>query len=145
MAVDKHATVTWHGDLTTGRGTIDDVGSGAISALPVTWAARTGDQAELTSPEELLAAAHASCFSMSFSSRLGKNETPPDRLRVSSTVTFVPGTGVTTSKLVVDADVPGIDEETFRALAEDAREKCPVSQALANNVEITLDATLSSG
>ena len=144
MAVDKLATVTWQGDLTGGRGTIDEVGSGAISGLPVTWAARTGEQAELTSPEELIAAAHASCFSMAFSSRLGKNDTPPERLRVTATVTFVPGTGVTTSALVVDADVPGIDEATFRSLADDAKANCPVSQALANNVDITLDARLSS-
>jgi len=144
MAVDKQATVTWHGDLTAGRGTIEEVGSGAISGLPVTWAARTGEQAELTSPEELIAAAHASCFSMAFSSRLAKNDTPPERLRVTATVTFVPGTGVTTSALVVDADVPGIDEATFRSLADDAKANCPVSKALANNVDITLDATLSS-
>jgi osmotically inducible protein OsmC len=144
MTVDKQATVTWQGDLNDGRGTIDEVGSGAFSGLPVTWAARTGEQAELTSPEELIAAAHASCFSMSFASRLGKNDTPPVRLRVTATVTFVPGTGVTTSALVVDADVPGIDEATFRSLADDARVNCPVSKALAGNVDITLDTTLST-
>jgi lipoyl-dependent peroxiredoxin len=144
MAVDKQATVTWQGDLATGRGTIDGVGSGAIAGLPVTWAARTGEQADLTSPEELIAAAHASCFSMSFSSRLGKNETPPDRVHVTATVTFVPGTGVTSSALVVEADVPGIEQATFDELAEDAKLKCPVSQALAGNVEITLQATLTS-
>ena len=144
MAVDKQAKVTWQGDLATGRGTIDEVGSGAISGLPVSWAARTGEQADLTSPEELIAAAHASCFSMSFSSRLGKNDTPPDRLHVTATVTFVPGTGVTASALVVQADVPGIEASRFDELAEDARANCPVSQALAGNVEITLLATLAS-
>ena len=144
MAVDKQAKVTWQGDLATGRGTIDEVGSGAISGLPVSWAARTGEQADLTSPEELIAAAHASCFSMSFSSRLGKNDTPPDRLHVTATVTFVPGTGVTASALVVEADVPGIEASRFDELAEDARANCPVSQALAGNVEITLQATLAS-
>jgi osmotically inducible protein OsmC len=144
MTVDKHARVTWQGDLSSGTGTIEEVGSGAFSGLPVSWAARTGERADLTSPEELIAAAHASCFSMSFASRLGKNETPPNRLTVTATVTFVPGTGVTTSALAVDADVPGIDDATFRDLAEDARQKCPVSQALSGNVEITLDATLSS-
>jgi osmotically inducible protein OsmC len=144
MAVDKQATVTWQGDLTAGRGTIDDVGSGAIAGLPVTWAARTGEQADLTSPEELIAAAHASCFSMSLASRLGKNETPPDRVHVTATVTFVPGTGVTSSVLAVEADVPGIEPARFDELAEDARVNCPVSQALAGNVEITLQATLTS-
>jgi len=144
MAVDKRATVTWQGDLTSGTGTIDEVGSGAFAGLPVTWAARTGDQAELTSPEELLAAAHAACFSMAFSSRLGKNETPPDRLSVTATVTFVPGTGVTTSALVVVADVPGIEVSTFRELAEDAKLNCPLSQALSGNVEVTLEASLAS-
>ena len=144
MAVDKQAKVTWQGDLATGRGTIDEVGSGAISGLPVSWAARTGEQADLTSPEELIVAAHASCFSMSFSSRLGKNDTPPDRLHVTATVTFVPGTGVTASALVVEADVPGIEASRFDELAEDARANCPVSQALAGNVEITLLATLAS-
>jgi len=144
MAADKRAKVTWQGDLTSGRGTIDEVGSGAFSGLPVTWAARTGEQAELTSPEELIAAAHASCFSMAFSGRLGKNETPPRRLGVTATVTFVPGTGITTSALVVEADVPGIDASAFDELAEDARANCPVSQALSGNVEITLDAKLIS-
>ena len=144
MTVDKHARVTWQGDLSSGTGTIEEVGSGAFAGLPVTWAARTGERADMTSPEELIAAAHASCFSMSFSSRLGKNGTPPTRLTVTATVTFVPGTGVTTSALLADADVPGIDEATFRELADDARANCPISKALAGNVEITLDATLAS-
>ena len=144
MAADKWAKVTWQGDLPSGRGTVDEVGSGAFSGLPVTWAARTGEQAELTSPEELIAAAHASCFSMAFSGRLGKNGTPPARLGVTATVTFVPGTGITTSALVAEADVPGIDASTFDALAEDARANCPVSRALTGNVEISLDATLIS-
>jgi osmotically inducible protein OsmC len=142
MAADKHARVTWQGDLNSGNGTIDEVGSGAFSGLPVTWAARTGERADMTSPEELIAAAHASCFSMAFSSRLGKADAPPERLSVTATVTFVPGTGITTSALEVEAVVPGIDETTFRDLADDAKANCPVSQALAGNVEITLAATL---
>ena len=146
MGVDKRARVTWSGDLETGRGTIDEVGSGAFSGLPVSWAARTGDgEKELTSPEELVAAAHASCFSMSFSGRLGKAGAPPERLTVTATVTFVPGTGVTTSALDVEAVAPGIDEAAFDELAADAKANCPVSKALAGNVDITLSARLLSG
>lgn len=144
MAVDKHARVTWQGDLEGGNGTIEEVGSGAFAGLPVTWAARTGDRADMTSPEELIAAAHASCFSMAFSGRLGKNGTPAARLTTTAAVTFVPGTGVTTSAIEVDADVPGIDEATFRELAEDAKANCPVSKALAGNVEVTLAAKLAT-
>ena len=130
MTVDKHARVTWQGDLSSGTGTIEEVGSGAFSGLPVTWAARTGERADLTSPEELIAAAHASCFSMSFGSRLGKNGTPPSRLTVTATVTFVPGTGITKSALTVRGTVPGIEEPAFLHAAQTAVENCPVSKAL---------------
>ena len=95
----KRARVSWKGDLETGAGTIEQVGSGAFGPLAVSWPARTGDESGMTSPEELIAAAHAACFSMAFSARLGKAGTPPDRLEVSATVTFVPGTGITTSEL----------------------------------------------
>ena len=92
-----------------------------------------------TSPEELIAAAHASCFSMAFSNILAKAGTPPEQLKTSATVTFVPGTGITKSVLEVEGSVPGLDEEGFRAAAEDAKENCPVSQALKNNVELTIE------
>jgi osmotically inducible protein OsmC len=98
----------------------------------------------MTSPEELIAAAHASCFSMAFSARLAKAGTPPDRLEVSATVTFVPGEGITTSALEVTGVVPGITEESFVAAAEDAKENCPVSAALKGNVETTVTAKLAA-
>ena len=135
MAVEKHAHVEWSGDLESGQGTIDRVGSGAFGPLAVSWAARTGDEASRTSPEELIAAAHASCFSMALSSALAKQDTPPERLSVSATLTFVPGTGITTSVIDVEGVVPGIDEVTFQKAAEGAKEGCPVSKALEGNVE----------
>ena len=120
------------------------MGSGAFGPLAVSWPARTGDESGMTSPEELIAAAHASCFSMAFSARLGKAGTAPDRLEVSATVTFVPGTGITTSELDVTGVVPGISEEDFQAMAEDAKENCPVSGALKGNVQIGVTARLAS-
>jgi osmotically inducible protein OsmC len=145
MAAERRAEVTWNGDLLGGSGTIERVGSGAFGPLDVTWAARTEEQSSgKTSPEELIAAAHASCFSMAFASGLAKAGTPPERLQTSATVTFVPGTGITKSALTVRAVVPGIDEAAFREAAEAAKVGCPVSQALAAVPEITLDATLES-
>ena len=140
----KQARVSWKGDLENGTGTIEQVGSGAIGPLAVSWAARTGDEGGMTSPEELIAAAHASCFSMAFSARLAKAGTPADRLEVSARVTFVPGTGITTSELDVTGVVPGISEEDFVATAEDAKENCPVSSALKGNVQMSVTARLAS-
>src|SRR4051794_7784176 len=140
MAAERRAEVTWNGDLFTGSGTIDRVGSGAFAPLDVTWVSRTEESGGKTSPEELIAAAHASCFSMAFSNVLAKAGTPPEQLKTSATVTFVPGTGITKSVLEVGGGVPGLDEEGFRAAAEAAKEKCPVSQALKNNVELTINA-----
>ncbi len=143
MATTKTAEVTWEGDLMSGKGTIERVGSGAIASLPVSWVARTGEgERELTSPEELIAAAHASCFSMALSNSLAKAGTPPSRLSVSAAVTFVPGTGITTSDLEVTGEVPGIDEDAFRSAAEDAKENCPVSSALKGNVALGVTARL---
>ena len=143
MAADKTAQVTWEGDLMSGRGTIESVGSGAFGPLPVSWASRTGEgEGELTSPEELIAAAHASCFSMALSGGLAKAGTPPERLRVSATVTFVPGTGITTSAIDVVGTVPGVDEAGFVAAAETAKDGCPVSGALKGNVELSVTARL---
>ena len=140
---DRTAHVTWAGSLMEGAGTITSVGSGAFGPLDVTWAARTEDTSEWTSPEELLAAAHAACFSMALSHGLAQAGTPPERLDVDATVTFVPGTGITKSALIVRAVVPGIEEPAFLHAAEAAKENCPISQALASVPEITLEASLA--
>jgi osmotically inducible protein OsmC len=135
--------VTWQGDLLGGSGTIDEVGSGALGPLDVSWAARSEEASGgKTSPEELIAAAHASCFSMALANGLAKAGSPPERLSTSATVTFVPGTGITKSALSVSGVVPGLDAAGFAEAAEAARVGCPVSQALAGVPEITLDASL---
>ena len=143
MAAERTAQVTWLGSLLDGSGTIDRVGSGAFGPLDVTWASRTEESNGRTSPEELIAAAHASCFSMAFSGALAKAGTPPERLETSATVTFVPGEGITKSALTVRGSVPGMDDEAFREAADTAKENCPVSKALAGVPEITVDASLS--
>jgi osmotically inducible protein OsmC len=143
MATEKRAEVTWRGDLMSGAGTIESVGSGAFGPLEVSWAARTGEQGAKTSPEELIAGAHAACFSMALSNGLAKSGTPPESLAVSAAVTFVPGTGITSSALDVVGTVPGIEEAGFREAAEDAKENCPVSKALGGNVELTITARLA--
>ncbi len=141
----RRAEVVWQGDLMSGSGRIDSVGSGAIGGLEVTWAARSeDDSAGKTSPEELIAAAHAACFSMALSHGLAQAGHPPEELRVSAESTFVPGTGITKMALSVVGRVPGLDEEGFRQAAEEAKDGCPVSGALKGNVEITLDARLDS-
>ena len=145
MAELRTANVVWNGDLLTGSGLITYLTSGVVSRLPVSWASRTSAHNGKTSPEELLAAAHASCFSMAFSARLAKNETPPTKLDVKVEVTFDNASGgwkVTTSKITVVGDVPGIDLETFRTIADDAKENCPISIALKGNVELVVDASL---
>jgi osmotically inducible protein OsmC len=143
MAGEKTAKVTWQGDLPTGRGTIERVGSGAFGPLDVSWPVRIGEEEGLTSPEELIAAAHASCFSMALSNVLAKGGNPPERLEVAATVTFVPGTGITTSVLDVTGTVPGLDEAAFRTAADDAKDNCPVSKALRGNVELSVSARLA--
>lgn len=146
MAEIRHASVVWNGTLAEGSGIITYVSSGAVARLPVTWASRTSAHEGRTSPEELLAAAHASCFSMALSSRLAKNGTPATQLDVRAEVTFDNASGgwkVTASKLTVRGDVPGIDDATFRRLADDAKDNCPISQAIKGNVEVSLEATLA--
>lgn len=140
---DRTASVTWSGSLMEGAGTIDSVGSGAFGPLEVTWAYRTEDPAGHTSPEELIAAAHASCYSMALSHALAQAGSPPERLETSATVTFVPGTGITKSAIHVRGTVPGIEEAAFLEAAQGAVEGCPVSKALAAVPEITLDAALA--
>ena len=140
---DRTAHVTWSGSLMDGSGRIENVDSGSFGPLDVTWASRTEEHGGRTSPEELIAAAHASCFSMALSGALAKAGSPPDRLETSATVTFVPGTGITKSALRVRGTVPGMDEAAFVEAAEGAKVGCPVSKALAALPEITLDAALA--
>ena len=141
MALKSTGRTHWEGDLFSGSGTAS-LDSGAADPMKVTWKARTEEHGGLTSPEELIAAAHSSCYSMAFSNTLAKNETPPTSLDVTATATFVPGEGMTTMALEVVGTVDGIDEETFQELASVAKDGCPVSQALAGNVEISVEARL---
>jgi osmotically inducible protein OsmC len=136
--------VTWKGSLADGSGTITATTSGAIGEQPVSWAARSEDATGgKTSPEELIAAAHASCFSMALSAGLSRAGTPPDELHTSATVTFQPGEGITKIHLTVEGTVPGLDAAGFAEAAQGAKENCPVSKALAAVPEITLDAQLA--
>ena len=144
MATDRTANVVWQGDLMSGSGTIAEVPSGAFGPLDVSWASRAEEPNGKTSPEELIAAAWASCFAMALSNVLAKADHPPDRLETSATVTFQPGEGITRGVLTVRGTVPGLDEDGFRELAEDAKKNCPVSKALTGIPDITLDASLSS-
>jgi lipoyl-dependent peroxiredoxin len=144
MATDRTAEVTWHGDLMSGSGSIDSVTSGALGNLEVDWHARSEDARSKTSPEELLAAAHATCFSMALSHALAQGGHPAEELKTSATVTFQPGEGITKIALAVVGNVPGSDENAFQEAAETAKENCPVSKALAGVPEISLDARLQS-
>ena len=139
---DSTAHVTWNGSLMEGAGTITSVGSGMLPSLPVSWASRTGEKGGQTTPEELIAAAHASCFSMALSHGLAEAGTPPEALDVDATVTFVAGTGITKIALRVAGDVPGLDETGFVEAAEAAAVNCPVSKALAAVPEISVAASL---
>jgi osmotically inducible protein OsmC len=143
MATERSGETTWCGDLASGSGTIAAAPSGAFGPLEVSWSSRAEEPAGKTSPEELIAAAHSSCFAMALSHGLASDGTPPEELHTSSTVTFVPGEGITAVALTVEGRVPGIDEDTFRAAAEDAKVNCPVSKALTGVPEITLDARLA--
>jgi osmotically inducible protein OsmC len=142
MALKSTGRTHWEGNLFEGSGTAS-IDSGAADPMEVTWKARTEEHGGLTSPEELIAAAHSSCFSMAFSNTLAKNETPPGSLEVTATATFVPGEGITTMELTVVGSVDGITEDKFKELAEVAKDGCPVSQALAGNVDISVQASLS--
>ena len=141
MAAVSRADVTWEGDLLHGRGRVK-VASGTFSEFPVTWATRAERTHGGTSPEELIAAAHAACYSMAFSNGLAKAGHAPERLNTSAEVEFVPGTGITTITLTVKGHIHLLDEAEFQKLAEEAKEGCPVSQALKGNVKINLKAEL---
>lgn len=142
MATKSIGRTHWEGDLFNGSGTAS-LDSGAAGPLQVTWKARAEERGSLTSPEELIAAAHSACYSMAFSNTLAKNETTPTSLDVTATASFIPGEGITTMELEVVGAVEGITAEKFAELAEVAKNGCPVSQALAGNVEISVNATLA--
>ena len=142
---ERRAEVVWEGNLTEGHGEIVSSGSGAFGHLPVTWEARSGESGGKTSPEELIAAAHAACYAMALSNGLNQAGHAPERLHVTATCTFEVGEGgarVASVALELEAKVPGIDEGAFRQAAEGAKENCPVSKALKGNVDITLQARL---
>ncbi len=147
MAAIRRAETTWSGPLATGTGTVSAVSSGTFADLPVSWAARTESPDGKTSPEELLAGAHAACFAMAFAGALGRAGTPPERLDVSADVTFdkvEAGWRVVSSALTVRARVPGISEADFQAVAAATRDACPISVALAGNVALSVEATLEA-
>lgn len=143
--VEKSANTVWQGTLTEGGGAFSTE-SGVFKDLPVSWASRTGDAAGKTSPEELIAAAHSACYAMAFSYALGSAGTPAESLDVTAKVGFGPkpegGMKVTHSHLTVKGKVAGMTQEQFARAAVDAEQGCPVSGALRNNIEITVDATL---
>ena len=141
MSVTSEATTLWFGDLLTGKGTTS-LDSSDAAEFPVTWAARSEGVSGQTNPEELLGAAHSACYSMAFSNALAKAGTPPVSLQVTAAVTFEPGTGITGSHLLVSASIPGISEQDFQRIAEDAKATCPVSQAFTG-IPITLEASLA--
>ena len=142
MATQRKAEVVWEGGLAHGTGTIVSNTSGALPELPVSWPSRSEEPNGQTSPEELIAAAHAACYAMALSHELGEAGHEPERLETSSTVTFQPGEGIKSSALTVRATVPGVDADEFARIAEGAKAGCPVSEALAG-IEITLDAQLA--
>src|SRR5438270_359088 len=143
MSVDSTATTVWEGDLASGAGTTSS-GSGAFPDLDVSWASRTERAAGKTSPEELLAAAHASCYCMALSHELAEAGTPPERLEATATVDFEPDEGVRSSRIVVRGSVPDIDQGAFNDAARAAGDGCPISGALKDNVEVTVEAILES-
>lgn len=147
MTAIRRADLTWTGPLATGQGTVSAISSGAFSSLPVTWGSRTEAPEGRTSPEELLAAAHASCFAMALSAALGRAGTPPERLDVSAVVTFDKldeGWRVVSSALTVRGLVPGMTSSDFVTAAEGARDGCPISVALTGNVTLSVDASLET-
>jgi len=141
MATTRTAHTVWQGNLAEGQGTVAFDSSG-IGEQPVSWPSRAEQANGKTSPEELIAAAHSSCFSMALSHGLSQAGTPPTQLTTQADVTFQPGTGITGIHLTVEGTVEGLDEAGFTAAAEDAKKNCPVSQALTGT-EITLTAKLA--
>ena len=146
MAAVRRADVVWEGSLARGSGKVSASSSQAFSDLPVSWASRTERANGQTSPEELVAAAHASCFAMALSAGLAKAGTPPKTLEVTSTVTFDKvgdDWTVVSSALDVKGEVPNIDAAAFAKAAEGAKDGCPISRALKNNVKLSVKSTLA--
>lgn len=146
MAETRHASANWSGNLTEGSGMLQYVSSGAIARLPITWSSRTEAHGGRTSPEELLAAAHASCYSMAFANQLAKNGTVATKLDVRVDVTAdkrEAGWTVLSSAIKVTGVVPGIDKAKFEELANAAKDGCPISRAITGNVELSVEATLA--
>ncbi len=141
MATTRSATTTWQGSLMDGGGRVE-LDSSGLGGFDVTWASRANEPEGRTSPEELIGAAHSSCFSMALSSALAKAGTPPERLETRAEVTFQPGEGITGIHITVRGTVPSMTEDDFVAAAEGAKTGCPVSQALTGTT-ITLDAALA--
>ncbi len=147
IKAERRAEVVWEGNLFQGHGSVVSTGSGALGELPVTWASRTERSDGKTSPEELLAAAHAACYAMAFSNTLAQAGTPAERLTVNATCTFeqvASGFKVTTMNLDVRGKVPGMDSAGFENAAQRAEQGCPISNALRNNVQIHVNASLES-
>ncbi|MCG3041879.1 OsmC family protein [Streptomyces sp. S1A] len=141
MATTRTAKTHWEGNLLEGKGNVALESSG-IGTYEVSWPARAEEPGGKTSPEELIAAAHSSCYSMAFSGGLARKGHTVEKVDTQADVTFQPGEGITAIKLTVRAAVPGLSEEDFQAAAEEAKANCPVSQALAGVKNITLDARL---
>ncbi|MFP4635028.1 MAG: OsmC family peroxiredoxin [Nitriliruptoraceae bacterium] len=140
---DRTASTVWQGDLFSGSGAATLESSGLASDLPVSWPARTEEPGGQTSPEELIAAAHSSCFSMALSKQLADRDIVADRIEASATVSFVAGQGVTASALTVQVSAADLDDATLQEVANAAKDGCPVSQALKGNVELSVTATLA--
>ena len=146
MAARREARAVWNGDLMSGSGTVSGASSGKVMDLPVSWSARTEAPGGKTSPEELLAAAHASCFAMALSGGLARAGTAPTRLEVSAAVTFDKigdNWTVVSSELEVRGQVPGAEADKFRQAAEGAKDNCPISRALKGNVKLSVKPTLA--
>jgi osmotically inducible protein OsmC len=142
--IQSKAETVWEGDLIHGHGSVVPA-SGAFGTLPVTWASRTQRAAGKTSPEELIAAAQASCYAMAFSNTLAKQGSPPTRLDVAATCTFEVGEGgakISTMEIDVKGVVPGMGQDAFARVAAEAEKGCPVSNALRGNVQIKVNAKL---
>jgi lipoyl-dependent peroxiredoxin len=145
MAVERTANAVWEGDLFDGSGTVSTQ-SRVVDNATVKWSSRAEQADENTSPEELIAAAHASCISMALANVLAQAGTPPQRLETEATSTFEQtgdGFRLTTMRITTRGQVEGLDEDGFREAAEKAKENCPVSQALKGNVDVSVDASLA--
>jgi osmotically inducible protein OsmC len=142
MSNESHASAVWEGSLTKGRGRTS-TSSGTLDEVEVTWQARVDRTDDTTSPEELLAAAHAACYCMALSHELSEAGNEPERLEARASVAFVAGEGVKSSHIEISGTVPGIDAEEFESAAQSAGRNCPISGALKGNVEITVDASFN--